>query len=500
MTPLLVMALGLIPSYRAGLFSIGSEGQFGLGALTAGLMTLADRAAPPAWLSIVVAALAGALGGIAWALLAGLLRAYLHVDEILTTFAFNFIATFAALLAARGPCARRRTSIWCRPRRRRRDTWLPTLCGSAANIGLLLLPVLVLVVAAFGWTPAGYRVRLLGQQRSLAIAAGVRPPRTILWTMLLAGAAAGLAGWLQVAGVDRAVFASVFRGYGYLALALVALGRGKVLPTVIGAVLFAALQNGSEAMQLQLGVSSDFVFVMQGVVLFLMAFGLLGRAAAVIDAASLPSSAASSRRGSWPAASDWPIPTALAAIGEAVSERAGIFNLGLEGMMMMGAFTAFAVTSRTGSDVLGLAGGAAGGAALAVLMVVAVIYRGTNVIVTGFASTLLGQGLANFLYAQTQEDVHTFEPLGELHLGAAFPRTVRRRGLLPPERTRLRGARARRSRLGSARPDALRARGRRQRQRPGGRARKRGRGAPQPARSRSCSRARSQASAELPSP
>jgi ABC-type uncharacterized transport system permease subunit len=112
------------------------------------------------------------------------------------------------------------------------------------------------------------------------------------------------------------------------------------------------------------------------------------------------------------------IPTALAAIGEAVSERAGIFNLGLEGMMMMGAFSAFAVTSQTGSDVLGLAAGAAGGAALAVLMVVAVIYRGTNAIVTGFALTLLGQGLANFLYAQTQEDVHTFEPLGELHLGA----------------------------------------------------------------------------------
>jgi ABC-type uncharacterized transport system permease subunit len=86
--------------------------------------------------------------------------------------------------------------------------------------------------------------------------------------------------------------------------------------------------------------------------------------------------------------------------------------------MMMGAFTAFAVTSRTGSDLLGLAGGAAGGAALAVLMAISVIYRRTNVIVTGFALTLLGQGLANFLYAQTQEDVHTFEPLGELHLGA----------------------------------------------------------------------------------
>jgi simple sugar transport system permease protein len=111
------------------------------------------------------------------------------------------------------------------------------------------------------------------------------------------------------------------------------------------------------------------------------------------------------------------IPTALAAIGEAVSERAGIFNLGLEGMMMTGAFTAFAVTSRTDSAVLGLVAGAAGGAALSVLMVVGVIFRGANPIVTGFALTLLGQGLGNFLYAQTQEHLHTFQPLSELHLG-----------------------------------------------------------------------------------
>jgi simple sugar transport system permease protein len=94
--------------------------------------------------------------------------------------------------------------------------------------------------------------------------------------MLLAGAAAGLAGWMQVAGVDRAVFASVFRGWGYLALALVALGQAKVLPTVVGVLVFAALQNGSEAMQLGLGVSPDFVLVMQGLVLFLMTFRLVG--------------------------------------------------------------------------------------------------------------------------------------------------------------------------------------------------------------------------------
>lgn len=111
------------------------------------------------------------------------------------------------------------------------------------------------------------------------------------------------------------------------------------------------------------------------------------------------------------------VPVALAAIGEAVSQRAGIFNLGIEGMMMVGALTAFAVASRSGSATLGILAGAGGGAAIAVLMVAGSVWRGTNVIVTGFALVLLGQGLANLLYAQNQSSLKTFEPLGEVGLG-----------------------------------------------------------------------------------
>ena len=276
MTPLLVMAIGLIPALRAGIFTIGSEGQFGIGALAAGLAALAVAPHLPAWLTIVVAALAGAGGGTAWAVIPAVLRAFLHVDEILTTFAFNFIATFLLLWLLNGP-ARGKDQYLVQTTPTPGDTWLPTLWGTVANVGLFLIPVLIAAAVAFGRTPVGYRVRLLGSRESLAVAARAKPWRIILGTMLVAGAAAGLAGWMQIAGVDRAVFATVFRGYGYLALALVALGRGLVLPTVLGVVLFAGLQNGSEAMQLGVGVSSDFVFVMQGLVLYLMSFRLVGQ-------------------------------------------------------------------------------------------------------------------------------------------------------------------------------------------------------------------------------
>lgn len=121
--------------------------------------------------------------------------------------------------------------------------------------------------------------------------------------------------------------------------------------------------------------------------------------------------------GLWSSGIRLAVPTLLAAIGEAISERSGVLNLGLEGMMMVGAFTAFAVTSSTGSAPIGLAAGAGGGALLASVMALSSVVRGTNQIVTGFALILLGQGLANFLYAQTQDDVLSFEPLHEIRLG-----------------------------------------------------------------------------------
>jgi general nucleoside transport system permease protein len=113
------------------------------------------------------------------------------------------------------------------------------------------------------------------------------------------------------------------------------------------------------------------------------------------------------------------VPTALAALGESISQRAGIFNLGLEGMMMVGAFAGFAATSATGSASLGIGCAAAAGAALALLMVFGSVLNETNIIVTGFSLVLLGQGLGNFLYAQNQNRLPTFGPLDEIDTGRA---------------------------------------------------------------------------------
>ena len=220
--------------------------------------------------------------------------------------------------------------------------------------------------------------------------------------MLVAGAAAGIAGWIQVARPRSR------RVHDRVSGLRIPRSRSRRTRTRQGAphrCRCRSLRRVAErerARQLGLGVSSEFVFVMQGVILYLMAFRLVGGMERQCDDTRRhPRQHLLGRLGSeWhsPLFAEW----RSRLIGEAVSQRAGVLNLGLEGITMVGAFAGFAASSSSGDALLGLIAGAAGGAALALLMVAGAVYQNTNQIVTGFALVLFGQGLANFLYAQSR--------------------------------------------------------------------------------------------------
>jgi simple sugar transport system permease protein len=101
-------------------------------------------------------------------------------------------------------------------------------------------------------------------------------------------------------------------------------------------------------------------------------------------------------------------PILLAALGELVVERAGVLNLGVEGMMITGAVTGFAVAVATGSPFLGFLGAAVGGAALSALFAVLVLWLRSNQVATGLALTLFGLGLAS-LVGQSYQGVRAPE-------------------------------------------------------------------------------------------
>ena len=91
------------------------------------------------------------------------------------------------------------------------------------------------------------------------------------------------------------------------------------------------------------------------------------------------------------------VPILLAALGELVVEKSGVLNLGVEGMMIVGAVTGFIAAFHSGSAVLGFVGGAAGGAALSMIFALLTQFLMANQVATGLALTLFGQGLASLL-------------------------------------------------------------------------------------------------------
>lgn len=274
-----MIGLGLIPALRANVISVGAEGQVAIGALLAGLAALTFRDAPGP-LVIGLAALAGAFGGALWALVPALMRVALGVNEILTTLAFNFIGTFLLAWLLNGPLQAPGVGL-VRTEVTPEHTWLPALLpGTRAHLGLVLVVLLAVGIAVFERTAPGYRVEVFGANPSLARVAGISPARIVLATMLVAGAMAGVAGWMQVAGVDRAVYGTVARGTAFVGVLVVYLGNAQVAATLAAALLFAALSTGGEFMQVGAGVSPELIGAIQGVALLIVAARLRRRGTA----------------------------------------------------------------------------------------------------------------------------------------------------------------------------------------------------------------------------
>ena len=126
-------------------------------------------------------------------------------------------------------------------------------------------------------TSFGYEIRAAGQSQKAARYAGISVPRTIIFTMLIAGAFSGLAGAIQIAGVDHNLTDKYFSDTtGFDAIAVALLGLGSAVGIVLASLLFGALHSGGAIMQSDAGISSNLVLVLQALILFSIAANFVG--------------------------------------------------------------------------------------------------------------------------------------------------------------------------------------------------------------------------------
>jgi simple sugar transport system permease protein len=269
-TPIALVAIGLIPSLKAGLFNIGSPGQIGAGGLLATLVSL-NAGGLPAPLLWTIAAGAAVLGGALWSLVPALLRAYLGINEILSTLVFNFFAIYLLGYLLSGPLQGRSANLAqsdAIPESGRLPVILP---DSRAHLAILLPVVLTVAVAMYLKSASGYRLELFHANKELARHGGVREARVTVSTMLVAGGAAGLAGWTQVAGVDQRLYATAADPIGYFGFFAAILGL--LLPVIVlaASIGLGALLQGGGSLQISVNIAPEVIEALIGLVLFLVA-------------------------------------------------------------------------------------------------------------------------------------------------------------------------------------------------------------------------------------
>ena len=268
--PLAIVALGLTPSLRIGLFNIGGPGQMAAGGLVAALISL-NLTHVSAYVVLPLACLGGAAGGAICAFVPAMLRARLSVNEILSTLVFNFITVLFLQYLLTGPMKGYRVNL-AESDPFPANALLPTLVqGSRAHMGILLVFVAFAAIRMLDRSPMGYRLRLLGASRSLALQAGIYEPQIIIATLCLSGAAAGIAGWMQAAGVDHRLYASIADPVGYTGLFAALMGGLTSLGVIVSSFFFAALLRGGDLLQIGAEVSPEITGVLVGLMMLVMA-------------------------------------------------------------------------------------------------------------------------------------------------------------------------------------------------------------------------------------
>ena len=269
-TPLVFTGLAIAIAFQGALWNIGADGQLIIGALAAGAIGPALGGWPhPIAIALMMAA--GAAGGALWGGLAGWLRARREVNEVISTIMLNFVAVQILSWAVHGPLMEPSRSF------PKSVTIAPTaqlafyLEPSRLNVGMVL--ALVFAVGChlgLFHSAHGFELRAIGRNRRASAFFGIPIARITVAAMALSGALAGVGGAVQVSAITHRLYETMSPGWGYEAIAVALVARLNPLAIVPAAILFGALDNGSQAMQRADAVSPVLVNVIQGLVIIIL--------------------------------------------------------------------------------------------------------------------------------------------------------------------------------------------------------------------------------------
>ncbi|MDD9268827.1 ABC transporter permease [Paenibacillus sp. GCM10023248] len=269
-TPLILVGLGVSIAFRAGFFNMGSEGQMILGALSSAMIAL--YLPGPAMFKLLGAILGGILAGGIWSAFAGWLDAKFRMNLIITTLLLNYIAAlFAGYLVAYPLKDKTGSAALAQSMMIDKGVWLPKLFqGMSIHGGFIIAIVLAVVLYLFiKYTALGYEIRMLGYNPLFAAYGGVNRGKVMLLSMFASGAFAGLAGAVEVLGMQYRYTDGMITnpGYAWSGIMATLLSGAHPLGTAIAAILLAALQTGGMGVERNTNIPLEISSVIQSLLI-----------------------------------------------------------------------------------------------------------------------------------------------------------------------------------------------------------------------------------------
>jgi ABC-type uncharacterized transport system permease subunit len=274
-TPYLFGGLAVALAFKGGLFNIGVEGQITIGSLTSAFVGYSFPEVPFP-LHLILAIAAGFAGGAAWGAIPGFLKAATGAHEVIVTIMLNYVAINLASFLLGGPMKDKNPAIAI--------AQTPPILPDARLPALLPDPqyrvhwgfVLGLVAAIFVWwllqkTTVGFEIRTVGANPNAARYAGILVGRTTVVLMAISGGLAGLAGAMDVVGLNFYYAAAFTAGYGFDSIAVALLARSDPFGVIPSALLFGGLAAGSARMQFLSQIPIDIIHLVQAMVLIFIA-------------------------------------------------------------------------------------------------------------------------------------------------------------------------------------------------------------------------------------
>lgn len=272
-TPLILTGLAFVVTYKANLYNIGAQGQFYVGCICAVAVSLALQNKIPGVLVLILACLAAMAGGAAAGFVIGFLKARFHANEFLTSMMSTYVVIYVMQLLLRTVLQEKKHE-YVKTDSIDRSAWLPKILpGTSVSLGIVIsLAAAVVVWAILYRTTLGYRIRVTGMNMDAARLSGVHPEMEFMVVFAISGALAGLAGFVEVNGMQHMLLTGFDSDVGSYGIGIAIMANASPIGVIFSSLLFGFLQVGGTVLSHSTDAPASIIDLMLG---FVMLFVLM---------------------------------------------------------------------------------------------------------------------------------------------------------------------------------------------------------------------------------